>query len=129
MDPISDMLIKIKNGSLAKKELVVTPHSKLKFSVASALLKAGFISGVSRKTKKSKPMLEILIAYDKEGTPKVHDIKRISKPSRRIYKGVKDLRPVRQGYGMTMLSTPKGILSDREARKENVGGEVMLTVW
>ncbi len=129
MDPISDMLIKIKNGSLAKKESVVTPHSKLKFSVASALLKAGFISGVSRKTKKSKPMLEILIAYDKEGTPKVHDIKRISKPSRRIYKGVKDLRPVRQGYGMTMLSTPKGILSDREARKENVGGEVMLTVW
>ena len=129
MDPISDMLIKIKNGSLAKKESVVTPHSKLKFSVASALLKAGFISGVSRKTKKSKPMLEILIAYDKEGTPKVHDIKRISKPGLRIYVKRKKVPSVLRGRGLAIISTSKGIITDQEAKKNGSGGEIMGYIW
>ena len=129
MDTISDMIISIKHGGLASKESVIIPHSKLKFAIASALLKAGFVKDVSKKSKKTKNFLEIGIAYDAEGKPRVHDIKRVSKPSRRIYSGAQELRSVRQGYGIKLLSTPKGILSDREAKKENVGGEVLLMVW
>ncbi len=129
MDPISDMIISIKHGGLARKESVIIPYSKLKFAIAGALLKVGFVKEVSKKSKKSKAFLEIGIAYDAENKPKVHDIKRISKPSRRMYSGTRELRPVRQGYGVKLLSTPKGILSDREAKKENVGGEVLLMVW
>ncbi|MFA5841798.1 MAG: 30S ribosomal protein S8 [Candidatus Paceibacterota bacterium] len=129
MDPISDMIIKIKNASNASKEAVTMPYSKIKFAIATALMKTGFVGEVAKRTKKGRSLLEIAIAYEAPGIPRLHDVKRASKPSRRIYKGVKDLRPVRQGYGITLLSTPKGILTDREARKEHVGGEVLLTIW
>lgn len=129
MDPISDMIIKIKNASNASKDAVTMPYSKLKFAIATTLAKTGFVGAVSKRTKKGRQLLEVAIAYDDAGVPRLHDVKRASKPSRRIYKGVKDLRPVRQGYGVTLLSTPKGILTDREAKKEHVGGEVLLTIW
>lgn len=129
MDPISDMIIMIKHGGIARKESVIMPYSKMKYAIAITLEKTGFIKSVSKKSRKSKNLLEIGISYDNEGKPKVHDIKRISKPSRRTYSSVQELRPVRQGYGIKLLSTPKGILSDKEARKENVGGEVLFVVW
>ena len=129
MDPISDMIIQIKNASNASKKVIMVPHSKVKLAIANSLMKAGFITSVSKKVRKARPVLEINIAYDEKGQSKVHDVKRVSKPSRRSYSGVKELRPLRQGYGLAILSTPKGILTDKEARKEHVGGEVLLTIW
>ncbi len=114
----------IKNASKAGKKSVVVPYSKLKYSVASVLEKEGYISESAKKTKKGHPSLEISLS-DK----KVNEVKRISKPSRRMYMGVKEIRPVRSGHGIIVLSTPKGILTGNEARKEMVGGEVMFTIW
>jgi len=127
-DKIADMLIRIKNAGDAGKESTIIPHSNLRLSVAEALLKHGYIVSVAKKGKKTKKALEIGIAY-KEGKPKVGDVKRISKLSRRVYYGFRDIKPVKNGYGILMLSTPKGILSGDEARKENVGGEALFKIW
>jgi len=129
MDPIADMLIAIKHGNLTSKETVSVPYSKIKFAIASSLAKIGFVKSVAKKSRKSRQFIEIELAYDISGKPLVHGIRRVSKPSRRVYASSKELRPVRQGYGASIVSTPKGILSDREARKENVGGEVILNIW
>lgn len=129
MDPISDMLIMIKNAGNANRESVVVSYSKMKQAIANCLLKEGYISSISKKTKKGFPALEIGIAYTDAKNPKVTDIKRISKPSRRMYMGVKDIKSVKNGYGMTVFSTPKGILTDKEARKEMVGGEILFSIW
>src|SRR3989344_8491989 len=106
MDPISDMIIQIKNASNRSKKGSMVPHSKVKLAIANSLMKAGFITSVSKKVRKARPVLEINIAYDEKGQSKVHDVKRVSKPSRRSYSGVKELRPLRQGYGLAILSTP-----------------------
>ncbi len=128
-DKIADMLIRIKNAGTADKESTLIPHSKLKASIAEALLKNGYVKSVSNKGKKTKKVIEIGIAYDKEGTPKVKEVKRISKLSCRVYYGYRDIRSIRNGYGVLMLSTPKGILTGDEARKENVGGEALFKIW
>ena len=122
------MLIMIKNASRAKKATVTVPYSKLKHSIANCLEKSGYLSGVSKKTLKNMPVLTLDLVYE-GGQAKITDLKRVSKPSLRVYAGVKDLRPVRQGYGLMVLSTPKGILTDREAKKELVGGEVICKLW
>ena len=127
-DPIAAMLIMIKNASRAKKATVTVPYSKLKHSIANCLEKSGYLSGVSKKTLKNMPVLTLDLVYE-GGQAKITDLKRVSKPSLRVYAGVKDLRPVRQGYGLMVLSTPKGILTDREAKKELVGGEVICKLW
>src|ERR1700744_989831 len=120
MDPISNMLITMKNASMVSKGTVVVPFSKLKLAIAQCLKEQGFIANVSKKTEKNNvPVLEIELAYQ-NGQSKIHDVKRMSKQSRRMYSGVKELRPVKNGHGITVLSTPKGILSDKQARKEMV---------
>ncbi len=129
MDPISDMLIMIKNAGNANRESVLVSYSKMKHAIANCLLKEGYISSVSKKTKKGFPALELGIAYTDGKNPKVTDLKRISKPSRRMYVGVKDIKSVKNGYGITVLSTPKGILTNKEARKEMVGGEILFSIW
>ncbi len=128
-DKIADMLIRIKNAGIAGKESTLIPHSKLKISIADALLKRGYVASVSSKGKKTKKVIEVGIAYDKEGNPKVKEVKRISKLSCRVYYGYRDIRAIRNGYGTLMLSTPKGILTGDEARKENVGGEALFKIW
>ncbi|MDB5188576.1 MAG: ribosomal protein small subunit ribosomal protein [Candidatus Nomurabacteria bacterium] len=129
MDPISDMLITMKNAAMVSKETVVVPFSNIKNAIAQCLKESGFISNVSKKTEKNNvPVLEIQLSYTPEG-PKIHDVKRMSKPSRRMYTSMKELRPVKNGHGITVLSTPKGILNDKQARKEMVGGEVLFTMW
>ncbi len=128
-DKIADMLIRIKNAGTADKEFTLIPHSKLKASIANALLKNGYVTSVSNKRKKTKKVIEVGIAYDKKGKPKVKEIKRISKLSCRVYYGYRDIRSIRNGYGVLMLSTPKGILTGDEARKENVGGEALFKIW
>ncbi len=128
MDSISNMLIVIKNGSLAGKESVLLPYSKIKNAIAECLQKEGFVSKVSRKVKKDQPMLEIGLIYT-DNNPKITEVERISKQSRRVYFSTKDIHKVRNGVGLLVLSTPKGILSGKEARKEQVGGEALFKMW
>ncbi|HEY4486633.1 MAG TPA: 30S ribosomal protein S8 [Candidatus Paceibacterota bacterium] len=128
MDPIADMLIQIKNAGNAGKESVSFPHSKVKLAIAQVLLKEGYIASVNKKTKKDDRSIDVGVMYE-NGNPKIKGVQRVSKPSRRIYLGVKEVHPVRQGFGCMVLSTPRGILTGKEARKEKVGGEVLFKVW
>jgi small subunit ribosomal protein S8 len=128
MDSISNMLIVMKNGSLAGKESVCLPYSKIKNAIAECLKKEGYVMNVSKKVKKDQPVLEIKLVYvDK--TPKITEVERISKQSKRVYFGMKDIHRVRNGSGLLVLSTPKGILSGKEARHEQVGGEALFKIW
>lgn len=118
----------MKNGSLANKESVTFPFSKMKNAIAECLKKAGYISEVSKKVKAGQPILEVKLVYvDKK--PRITEVERISKQSRRVYFGMKDIHSVRNGSGLLVLSTPKGILSGKEARKEQVGGEALFRIW
>ena len=128
MDSIANMLIAMKNGSLAGKESVFLPYSKLKNAIAECLKKEGYVSEVSKKVRKEQPVLEINLIYiDKK--PKINEVERISKQSRRVYFKMNDIHKVRNGMGLLVLSTPKGILSGKEARKEQVGGEALFRIW
>lgn len=128
MDQISNMMITIKNGGMAEKETVSFPYSKLKNAIALCLEKEGYLSSVSKKVKKGMPILEVGLVYvDKK--PKITEVNRISKQSRRVYFGMKDIHSVRNSSGLLVLSTPKGILSGKNARKENVGGEALFKIW
>ena len=118
----------MKNGSLAGKESVSFPYSKMKNAIALCLQKAGYVTDISKKVKKGQPLLEVKLVYvDKK--PKITEVERISKQSRRVYFGMKDIHSVRNGSGLLVLSTPKGILSGKEARKEQVGGEALFKIW
>ena len=118
----------MKNGSLAGKESVFFPYSKMKNAIAECLQKEGYVNGVAKKVRKDQPVLEVGLVYvDKK--PKITEVERISKQSRRIYFGMKDIHSVRNGTGVLVLSTPKGILSGKEARKEQVGGEALFRIW
>lgn len=128
MDSISNMIIMMKNGSLAGKPTVLFPYSKLKNAIAECLKKEGYVGELSKKVKKGMPLLEISLVYvDKK--PKIAEVERISKQSRRVYFGLKDIHSVRNGSGLLILSTPKGILSGKQARKEQVGGEALFKIW
>lgn len=127
-DPISDFIIRIKNASNASKASVSVPYSQMKASIADVLVKEGFLKSAAKKGKKVAKNLEVELAYD-NGAPKITDVLRVSKPSKRLYYGYESIRPVRQGYGRLILTTPKGILTDREARKEKVGGEPLFKIW
>lgn len=128
MDQISNMLIIMKNGSLAGKETVFFPYSKMKEQISECLKKEGYVNSFIKKVKKDQPVLEVSLMYvDKK--PKITEVERISKQSRRVYFGVKDIHKVRNGSGLLVLSTPKGILSGKVARKEQVGGEALFRLW
>ena len=128
MDSISNMLIVMKNGSLAHKESVAVPYSNVKNAIAECLKKEGYVGSIAKKVKKTQPVLEITLVYaDKK--PQINQVERISKQSRRVYFGVKDIHSVRNGNGLLVLSTPKGILSGKEAKKEQVGGEALFRTW
>ena len=128
-DPIASMLQSIKNGSKVSNQTAVFPFSKLKLSILEVLKEEGLVAGVEKKTKKGHPIIEIALAYDASGLPKVKDVTRISKPSRRVYLGAKEIFPVKNGKGMIVLSTPKVIMTGTKARKEMVGGEVLCKLW
>jgi len=128
MDPISNMLIMIKNASLAHKESVVFPFSKLKLAIGECLEKEGYIKSISKKAKKDHPVIEVELIYtDKK--PRITEVERVSKQSRRVYFGMDDIHTVKGGTGLLVLSTPKGILSGKNARKEQVGGEALFKIW
>ena len=118
----------IKNANRAEHEFVTVPYSKIKHAIADCLVKEGYLASASKKTQKGFPMLEVGLVYV-DGMPKVTGVDRVSKSSRRVYKGVKDIRSVKSGHGLMVLTTPKGILTDKQARKALVGGEVLFTLW
>jgi small subunit ribosomal protein S8 len=128
-DPIGDLINRLVNAGAVKKASVAVPFSTLKSAVADKLVAAGYVAGAEKKGKKVKKTLDIVLKYSPEGAPRISGVKRISKPGRRIYKGVLDIHPVRYGKGSLIISTPKGILTDKEAREHKVGGEAMFEIW
>ncbi len=128
-DPLGDMLTRIRNAQMRGKSTVVTPASKLRAWVLDVLATEGYIRGYEKVTgADGHPALEISLKYY-EGTPVIREIKRVSKPGRRVYAGTNDLPSVRNGLGVSIVSTPKGVMSDAAARSANVGGEVLCTVF
>lgn len=128
MDKIADMLVTIKNGGRAGKTSVSIPYSAYKADIARALFGEGYIKSYTQKKLKKGDQLEIDILYTKN-KPRITEVKRISKPSRRLYTGVKSISPVKQGFGAVFLSTPKGIMTGKQAQKEMVGGEILFEIW
>ncbi|WP_113912314.1 30S ribosomal protein S8 [Roseovarius dicentrarchi] len=128
-DPIGDMLTRIRNASMRGKSSVVTPASKMRERVLDVLLNEGYIRGFEATTgKDGHPAIEISLKYF-DGAPVIREMKRVSKPGRRVYLGVKDIPSVRSGLGVSIVSTPKGVMSDANARSHNVGGEVLCTIF
>jgi len=128
-DPLSDLLTRIRNGQKAKKSTVTSPASKLRASVLEVLKREGFIRGYSeREVRPGVSEIDIELKYH-EGQPVIREINRISTPGRRVYSAIKDLPRVYDGLGISILSTPRGVLSDSEARDQNVGGEVLCQVF
>ena len=127
-DPLGDLLTRIRNGQQAKKDSVVTPASKLRARVLDVLEREGYIRGYSEEALGKHKGLRIELKYF-EGKPAIQHVSRVSKPGRRVYSGSTDLPRVRNGLGITIVSTPRGVLSDAEARDQNVGGEVLAEVF
>jgi len=123
------MLTKIKNAQAVGKETVSIPYSKLKMEIAEILAKEKFVKKAEKKGKKNKKIIDIILAYDEEKNPAISHIARVSRSSQRIYLPFKKLRPTRQDFGLQIISTSKGVLTDKEARKQKVGGEVLCEVW
>ena len=127
-DPISDMLTRIRNALAARKGELVMPYSKFKHSLANVLLAEGFISGVNELPGRVKS-LQLNLKYDQAGEPVVTGIKRVSTPGQRIYLPADRIPRTNGGFGITVVSTSKGLLTDKQARKERLGGEVVCQVW
>jgi small subunit ribosomal protein S8 len=128
MDPIADMLTKIKNAQAVGKKTVSFPFSSVKYNIARILEREEFIEYAKKRGKKTKRIL-VRLKYQEAGKPRIHDIKRISKPGRRIYLKSKDIYSPKSGYGLLIISTPKGVLTSKEARKMKTGGEVLCEIW
>ncbi|WP_306605523.1 30S ribosomal protein S8 [Azonexus sp.] len=127
-DPIADMLTRIRNAQLAEKASVSMPSSKLKVAIAAVLKDEGYVDEFAvRKSDDGKAALEIVLKYY-AGRPVIERIERISKPGLRIYKGAEDIPRVMNGLGVAIVSTPKGVMTDRKARASRVGGEVLCIV-
>ncbi|OGG47567.1 30S ribosomal protein S8 [Candidatus Kaiserbacteria bacterium RIFCSPHIGHO2_01_FULL_49_13] len=128
-DPIGDFIIQLKNAAMVKKPSVLVPYSKVKHAIAETLKKAGYLASVTKHGKKARKSLEVELSFEKNGTARIVGVTRVSKPGRRMYERVLNLRSVRSGKGSLILSTPKGILTDAQARKERVGGEALFKIW
>jgi len=126
-DPIADMLTRIRNGQMAQKATVAMPSSKLKVAIAKVLQEEGYIDGFSVREGEGKPELDLTLKYY-AGEPVIERIERVSKPGLRVYKGSNDLPRVMNGLGVAIVSTPKGVMTDRAARANRVGGEVICIV-
>jgi small subunit ribosomal protein S8 len=128
-DPLGDMLTRIRNAQMRGRSTVVTPASKLRAWVLDVLKDEGYIRGYETTTgADGHPAIEISLKYY-DGTPVIRELKRVSTPGRRVYMSVKDLPQVRQGLGVSIVSTSRGVMSDANARQANVGGEVLCTVF
>jgi small subunit ribosomal protein S8 len=127
-DPLGDMLTRIRNGQQARKDSVMTPASKLRAHVLDVLQREGYIRGYASEELAGHEGIRIELKYF-EGSPAIKHVARVSKPGRRVYSGSQELPRIRNGLGITIVSTPKGVLSDAEARDANVGGEILAEVF
>lgn len=128
-DPIADLLTRVRNANTARKASVDVPWSRQKEQIARVLVDEGYFENATVMPGEPRSTLRIELRYDGQRRPVITGLRRVSRPSLRVYVGVKDISAVRRGLGINVLSTPKGILVDRNARRENVGGEVLCTVW
>jgi len=128
-DPVGDLIIRLKNAGAVGHEQVSIPFSNFRLAVLEKLKDAGYIKNFERKGKKVVKTIEVELAYDKNKTPRINGVKRISKPGRRMYTSASAITPVKHGHGSLIISTPKGVLKDVEAKKENVGGEALFEIW
>jgi small subunit ribosomal protein S8 len=127
-DPLGDMLTRIRNGQQARKDSILTPASKLRSNVLDVLQREGYIRGYTEEELAGQKGLRIELKYF-EGQPAIQHLARVSKPGRRVYSASRELPRIRNGIGITIVSTPRGVLSDAEARDQNVGGEVLAEVF
>jgi len=128
-DPIADMLNRIMNAQAVLKPVVEVPFSDNKLRIAEILKEKGFILDFKKKIKRKKKYLMVILKYLEDNKPAMSGFKKVSKPGQRIYKKAKEIKSVRSGYGISIISTSKGIMTDSLARKQNVGGEVICEVW
>ena len=128
-DPIADMLTRIRNSYKMKHKTVSFPASNIKFGICEVLKNEGYIKECSRNQETKPGTIEVTLKYSRGGKEIIHEIRRISKPGRRLYVACEDIKKVKGGLGISVLSTSKGIISDRTARKEQLGGELLCTIW
>jgi small subunit ribosomal protein S8 len=127
-DPITDMFNSIRSSSAVKKPEVTLPYSKLKEQIAMILAKQGFVGEVKKVSKGTRKFLKIVLKYD-QGLPQITGAKRVSKPGQRIYEGTDGIKKVHGGFGIAVISTSKGLMTGEEAKKHNMGGEIICQVW
>ena len=127
-DPIADMLTRIRNAQAVRKETAEVPFSAVKYAIAKTLEKKGFIKSAEIRGKKVKKTIEIKLKY-RDKSPGIEGARRISKPGQRMYVSVQDIGRVKSGYGIAILSTSKGVMDERQAKKEKVGGEILCEIW
>lgn len=128
-DPIADLLTRIRNGARAHLVTVDVPHSKIKVEIVKILEAEGYIKGHEITTESKFPTIKVHMRYDAKRKPLIQHIARVSKPGLRIYKGADDLRPIRSGLATRIVSTSSGLMTDREARRRKMGGEVICEVY
>lgn len=128
MDPIANFLSQIKNAQMIGKEIIKVPASKLTLALAKILVKAGYLESVEKKGRGCRRFLVVVLKY-KDGQPTIADLKRVSKLGQRCYTKYKDIQPVRSGYGLAIISTPQGLMTDKQAKKKHLGGEVICEIW
>jgi small subunit ribosomal protein S8 len=128
IDPIGDLITRIRNGQMRGTAKILAPNSRLRTRLLDVLQAEGFIRGSAEVETKGHKQLEIELK-DHEGEPAIRELKRVSTPGRRVYSSVSELKPHRQGLGVSIISTPKGVMTDTTAREQNVGGEVLCQVF
>ncbi len=128
-DPIGDMVTRIRNAQVAGHDRVDVPASNVKEEICRVLLREGYIRAYQRVEDGRQGILQITLKYEPDGTPVIRELRRVSKPSLRVYIRSDEIKPVRMGLGISILSTPRGVLTGKEAREANVGGEVLCEVW
>ncbi|HSF67270.1 MAG TPA: 30S ribosomal protein S8 [Nitrospiraceae bacterium] len=128
-DPISDLLVRLRNGFSRRHDVVTVPTSRLKREILRILQDEGYIQGFQADLADGHPVLKVQLRYVAEGQPMVAGMQRVSKPGRRVYVGVKSIPRVKNGIGVAILSTSKGVMTDKDSRRAGLGGEVLCSVW
>ena len=128
-DPISDMLARIRNGSLSRHDRVEMPHSKLKRNIAEVLKQEGFVDDVRESDGEGKKTLTVVLRYSRDKSSAIDGVRRVSAPGRRVYVRYDRIPRVRSGMGVSILSTSRGVMTDRQAREQKVGGELLCEIW
>ena len=128
-DPITDMLNRIRNAQTVRHQTVEVPFSNLKLKITQILIKENFITDFKKIRRKEQKIIRIYLKYTKEKNPAISGLKRISKPGQRIYKKANEIKKVKGGYGLSIISTSKGMMTNKEARKNNLGGEIICEKW